>query len=430
MQQRAAQAHGTAAPPGRPRAQHQQHRSAAAARPPSRRHRSVAARPPSGRHRSRCVAASAASAYSDPEPRTLFQGQSEHSPDIRVMEIPDTRAYPHQIRGGRVLYLDDSPNIHSVWHPDERSGGGGGGASSKADRVRATGAYFDVLATLPALLGTSPPTQPIVILGLGAGTCARLMDGAYPGWFSPSGAAASPLLIGVELDGAVVDVARAHMGLAPLLDSGALAVRVEDALADPPQEEVGACSGVVVDLFARGRLLPELKQPETWRRIVGRRLLLDSSGGGSSNSSRAIINLGAGPVPNMPITPPVADALEALAAMEEALGARAGGPGVCCAALRSRTTSNLVAMTGGVPTRQEVNAAAGLLDELGAPSELSAAAAQTLWMDAAAFAVVGGGGGGGRAGGPPSLPGGMGGRKAHYGGGPGMGGPAPGRMRF
>jgi hypothetical protein len=385
------------------------------------------------RRRRRSTLAPHASAYTEPEPVELYRGRSEHSPDIRVIEIPDTRAYPNQIRGGRVLYLDDSPNIHSVWHPPEQGGRGRG--SSSAAAVRATGAYFDVLATLPAFLNSppTPPKAPIVILGLGAGTVARLMDGAYRGWFSQGGGDGggaqappqqqSPLLVGVELDGAVIDVAREHMGLAPLLDGGTLAVRVGDALADPPEEEVGACAGVIVDLFSNGRLLPALKEADTWRRILGKRLIADSG-------ARAIVNLGAGPVPNMPVTPPIADALEALAAMEEALGEHAGGPGVCAAALRSRTTSNLVAMTGGVPTREEVNAAASLLDDLDAPTELRAAAAQTAWQDSSVFsmAAAAGMGGGGRA----ALPGmGPGGRRAHYGGGPGMGGgPSGGRMRF
>jgi hypothetical protein len=384
------------------------------------------------RCRRRCVAA-AASAYAEPEPVTLFAGSSEHSPDIRVLEIPDTRSYPHQIRGGRILYLDDSSNIHSVHHPNEKG-------------PRATRAYFDVLATLPCFLRPAgaeedddsrrpqlvAPDQPIVILGLGAGTVPLLMDGVYPGWFSAgpdaegADAEAPPTrLVGWELDAAVVDVAREHMGLAPLLDSKALIARVGDALAEPPEEERGKCAGVVVDLFARGRLLPELKDPETWRRIVGARLA-------PHPGTRAIVNLGAGPLPNMPITPPIADALAALQAMDEAFGSKAsGGRGVCAAALQSRTTSNLVAMTGPVPTRQEVNAAAALLSATGAPSELVEAAGRTAWREAGAFVAAGGMSRAGGGGGPPSLPGmGPGGRRAHYGGGPGMGGPAPGRMRF
>ena len=393
----------------------------------------------------RAAAAAASSSspsprFAEPEPVVLYAGSSEHSPKIQVLEFPDTRQFPPQIRGGRVLYCDDSPNIHSVWHPPAPSAPAPAAATSAPPR--ATGAYYDVLAALPAFLrrptgpltdggaappSTAPPEQAVVILGLGAGTCARLMQGAFPGWFPPG----AGRMVGWELDAAVVDVSREYMGLAPLMDSGALVARVGDALAEPPADELGACAGVVVDLFSRGRLLPELREAETWCRAVGRRL-------SRVPGARAIVNLGAGPVAGMPVTAAVADALAALAALEEAFGEKAGGAGVCVAALRTRTTSNLIAMTGGVPTRAEVAAASALMGTLGAPEALRAAAAQTRWQDARAFAAAGAGGpgapgGAARGAASSNAAPGMGpGRRPQYGGGPGMGmgGSGSGRMRF
>lgn len=61
-----------------------------------------------------------------------------------------------------------------------------------------TGGYFDVLATLPALV----PQGTMGILGLGAGTLPRMVQWYHPG----------QRMVGWELDAAVVMAARMHMG--------------------------------------------------------------------------------------------------------------------------------------------------------------------------------------------------------------------------
>eukprot|EP00850_Spirogloea_muscicola_P021921 SM000268S09737 [mRNA] locus=s268:77935:83347:+ [translate_table: standard] len=167
-----------------------------------------------------------------------------------------------------------------------------------------TASYYDLFATLPPLLpgswvaallvgGTDTETSafaegPIAILGLGAGTGARVIQNEWPevdmhAW---------------ELDPEVVAVARRHFDLGdlehpeqracysgfmkdaaaaeqsagsscPAEDGkklGRLVVHVGDALADDAATE-GGFAGIIVDLYAKGVVIPPLQEASTWRAI-------------------------------------------------------------------------------------------------------------------------------------------------------------------
>ncbi|KAF6150825.1 hypothetical protein GIB67_020908 [Kingdonia uniflora] len=107
----------------------------------------------------------------------------------------------------------------------------------------------DEFASLPAIV----PQGPIAILGLGGGTCARLMLDLWP----------SLKLEGWELDEILIDKAREYLGLADLEKStqngGFLRVHIGDALS-PSAIVPGGFSGIVVDLFSSGKVLPQLQE--------------------------------------------------------------------------------------------------------------------------------------------------------------------------
>lgn len=169
-----------------------------------------------------------------------------------------------------------------------------------------TDAYYDILAALPAVI----PEGPIGILGLGAGTTARLIHHFWPeidmhGW---------------ELDPGVVQAARKFFDLeelewkesketqSPLEEkrfqrrrnssgsygvwadesdevklslfeglrngdgveghsNGRLRVHIADALKDPNVRVEGGFAGLIVDLFAEGAVIPELQEVDTWQRL-------------------------------------------------------------------------------------------------------------------------------------------------------------------
>eukprot|EP00850_Spirogloea_muscicola_P018190 SM000164S02252 [mRNA] locus=s164:155290:160361:+ [translate_table: standard] len=197
----------------------------------------------------------------------------------------------------------------------EAGGGGGGGQVIEYRRAAHhslagatphawTASYYDLFATLPPLLpgswvasllvgGTDTETSalaegPIAILGLGAGTGARVIQNEWPevdmhAW---------------ELDPEVVAVARRHFDLGdlehpeqracysgfmkdaavaersagsscPAEDGkklGRLVVHVGDALADDAAVE-GGFAGIIVDLYAKGVVIPPLQEASTWRAI-------------------------------------------------------------------------------------------------------------------------------------------------------------------
>ncbi|KAL3677346.1 hypothetical protein R1sor_027294 [Riccia sorocarpa] len=163
---------------------------------------------------------------------------------------------PLHYAGCRILLLDDSGNVHSVYRR----------------HTAWTGSYWDEFATLPAVI----PSGPVAILGLGAGTCARLILDLWP----------SRKLIGYEIDGLLVHQAREYLGLSalevPRAEGGVVSVVVDDAFADSATVE-GGFAGIIVDLFAGGEVLPQLRQPETWfslkRRLMpGGRIMVNCGG--------------------------------------------------------------------------------------------------------------------------------------------------------
>ncbi|KAJ1270027.1 hypothetical protein BS78_06G023200 [Paspalum vaginatum] len=195
------------------------------------------------------AAAAARSPDAHPLPDELQLVADVRSPynHIRVADV-SPRAAGHPLAGARLLLLDAPGNIHSLCFPRRAAGA----------LATATGTYFDAFATLPPLL----PRPSVAVLGFGAGTAARALLQLYP-----DGRLA---VHGWELDPAVLAVARDFFGLAELEAAHAarLTVRVGDALraAEPPP---GGFRGVLVDLFSRGSVLPELQDPGTWRRLAG-----------------------------------------------------------------------------------------------------------------------------------------------------------------
>jgi hypothetical protein len=81
----------------------------------------------------------------------------------------------------------------------------------------------------------------------GAGTISRIIAKHFPrceqhGW---------------EVDPTVLAVSRLHLGLQQLEDSGSLKVHMGDAI-KPDAAIPGGSAGIIVDLFSRGELVPEL----------------------------------------------------------------------------------------------------------------------------------------------------------------------------
>ncbi|CAA7397533.1 unnamed protein product [Spirodela intermedia] len=182
--------------------------------------------------------------------KTLARFKSRYN-YIRVLEV--SRRADHQFAGSRLLLLDAPGNIHSI--------------SFLLKLLTTT--YFDVFATFPPVL----PPGPIGILGFGAGSAARLILHLYP----------EAQVHGWELDPAVVSVGREFFGLEKLEKQNPerLFVHIGDAL----QGEVGGdgFAGILVDLFSKGSLIPELQDSETWKRLKrrlrkGGRILVNCGG--------------------------------------------------------------------------------------------------------------------------------------------------------
>ncbi|KAI4365933.1 hypothetical protein MLD38_021870 [Melastoma candidum] len=153
---------------------------------------------------------------------------------IRVLEV--SRRADHPFAGSRLLLLDNPGNIHSISFLLKSF----------------TGTYFDVFATLPPIL----PPGPIAVLGFGAGSAAKLLLELYP-WV---------VVHGWELDPFVIDVAREYFGLSKVeqLYKDRIFVYVGDALRATVRD---GFAGIVVDLFSRGVVIPELQDPDTWRKL-------------------------------------------------------------------------------------------------------------------------------------------------------------------
>ncbi|ESQ39534.1 hypothetical protein EUTSA_v10000954mg [Eutrema salsugineum] len=144
----------------------------------------------------------------------------------------------------RYLLLDSTKNVHSVINK--------GGQNW-------TGSYWDEFASLPPII----PNGPIAIYGLGGGTAARLILELWP----------STQLEGYEIDGILIEKARYYLGLSelekPTSKGGSLRVHVDDALF-PSQDVSGRYAGIIVDLFADGKVLDQLQEVPIWLDLASR----------------------------------------------------------------------------------------------------------------------------------------------------------------
>ncbi|XP_072998503.1 uncharacterized protein [Typha latifolia] len=156
---------------------------------------------------------------------------------IRVLEV--SRRADHALAGSRLLLLDSPGNIHSI--------------SFLFKSLTST--YFDVFATFPPIL----PPGPVAILGFGAGSAARLILHLYP----------DAEIHGWELDPSVISVAREYFGLSKLekQNPDKLLIHIGDAL---QAESRDGFSGILVDLFAKGSVIPELQEKTTWEELKRR----------------------------------------------------------------------------------------------------------------------------------------------------------------
>ncbi|XP_057952574.1 uncharacterized protein LOC131146800 isoform X2 [Malania oleifera] len=162
--------------------------------------------------------------------KTLVQFKSRHN-YIRVLEV--SRTADHPFAGARLLLLDAPGNIHSISYVFKSL----------------TNTYFDVFATLPPLL----PPGPLGVLGFGAGSAARLILELYP----------EAVVHGWELDPSVISVARGYFGLSKFEKRypDRLVIYIGNALEAVARD---GFSGILVDLFSNGCLIPELQDPITW----------------------------------------------------------------------------------------------------------------------------------------------------------------------
>ncbi|KAM6557861.1 hypothetical protein CsatB_004880 [Cannabis sativa] len=162
--------------------------------------------------------------------KTIVRFKSRYN-YIRVLEV--SRKADHPFAGSRLLLLDAPGNIHSI--------------SFRSKLLTQT--YFDVFATLPPIL----PPGPIGILGFGAGSAASLILKLYP----------EVVIRGWELDPSVISVGREYFGVSKLEKEyqDRLFIYIGDALKASTRD---GFSGILVDLFSKGSVIPELQDPNTW----------------------------------------------------------------------------------------------------------------------------------------------------------------------
>ncbi|VAI10078.1 unnamed protein product [Triticum turgidum subsp. durum] len=157
----------------------------------------------------------------------------------------------------RYLVLDPTRNVHSIL----------------PKKSAWTNSYWDECVSLPTVV----PRGPVALLGLGAGTAAHMMLEVWP-WIQ---------LIGWEIDPTVIELSRDYFGMSTLEKTtelgGSLSVHIGDALS-PSATVEGGFAGIVVDLFADGKVLPQLQEAETWLEIA-KKLMPDG---------RIMVNCGAG----------------------------------------------------------------------------------------------------------------------------------------
>ncbi|KZV25996.1 hypothetical protein F511_27429 [Dorcoceras hygrometricum] len=165
--------------------------------------------------------------------KTLVKFKSRHN-YIRVLQV--SRTADHPLAGSRLLLLDSPGNIHSIYYPYKSI----------------TNAYFDVFAMMPPIV----PPGPLAILGFGAGSAAKLVLEMHP----------NAVIHGWELDPSVISVAREYFGLEKLEKEhpDRLYIHTGNALNASTKD---GFSGIFVDLFSKGCVIPRLADPSTWERL-------------------------------------------------------------------------------------------------------------------------------------------------------------------
>ncbi|PIA51742.1 hypothetical protein AQUCO_01100546v1 [Aquilegia coerulea] len=163
-----------------------------------------------------------------------FKSKYNH---IRVIEV--SRRADHPFAGSRLLLLDKPGNIHSISFLFKQF----------------TNTYFDVFATFPPII----PPGPLGILGFGAGSAAHLILELYP----------QVSIHGWELDPSVISVGRKFFDLSKLEEENPnrLFVYIGDALEANVED---GFSGILVDMFCKGSLIPELQDRRTWEKLKSR----------------------------------------------------------------------------------------------------------------------------------------------------------------
>lgn len=169
----------------------------------------------------------------------------------------------------RFLLLDSTYNVHSIFNKD--------------DSNNWTNAYWDEFSTLPPIV----PKGPIALYGLGGGTAAHLMLELWPeleidGW---------------EIDEVLISVSKDYLGLSRLEQrnsaGGVLNVRIGDALS-PSSVAEGGYAGIIVDLFAEGKVLKEMEEEATWvemkkKLMPGGRIMVNCGGAGDKGVTEELV---------------------------------------------------------------------------------------------------------------------------------------------
>ncbi|XP_031371386.1 uncharacterized protein LOC116186964 [Punica granatum] len=224
---------------------------------------------------------------------------------IRVLEV--SRKADHPFAGSRLLLLDGPGNIHSISFLFKSL----------------TGTYFDVFATLPPIL----PPGPVGLLGFGAGSATKLLLELYP----------ELVVHGWELDPLVISVGREFFNLSKLEKdySDRLFIHIGDALQAGVKD---GFSGILVDLFSKGSVIPELQDPNTWKKL---KKCLRRDG-------RVMVNVGGSCVEAED------SGREGKMAMEETLKAmkKVFGGKVLLLSLGYRKEDSSIALTGDLPNRE------------------------------------------------------------------------------
>lgn len=158
------------------------------------------------------------------------------------LELLDARQSPYQAlrvvedrRGDEPLRLlqvnEGLDSFQSVWRPDPG--------------LLGEGYYYDYFA-LPAWWSDAGPTWRVLVLGLGAGTTARVLAGASPPGVTPE-------VTGAEIDPAAVELGRAWFGL----DDGATRVLAGWDARAALRGSPGDHDLIVLDAYAHQTEIPE-----------------------------------------------------------------------------------------------------------------------------------------------------------------------------